>query len=112
MAQPKVFLATSENLPNLSEDEQGLPDALRDRGIEPVVAVWSDPSVNWGQSDLTVVRSVRDYAKAPKQFMKWAYSVPRIANSAKTMEWNMDKHYMQALEKLGLPVIPTVWLEP
>lgn len=112
VAQPKVFLATSENLPNLSEDEQGLPDALRDRGIEPVVAVWSDPSVNWGQSDLTVVRSVRDYAKAPKQFMKWAYSVPRIANSAKTMEWNMDKHYMQALEKLGLPVIPTVWLEP
>ncbi|MEW6867950.1 ATP-grasp domain-containing protein [Trueperella pyogenes] len=112
MAQPKVFLATSEYLPNLDQDEQNLPDALRDRGIEPVVAVWNDPSVNWAQSDLTVVRSVRDYAKAPKDFIAWARSIPRIANSAATMEWNMDKHYMQDLEALGLPIIPTMWLEP
>lgn len=112
MAEPKVFLATSEQLPNLDQDEQALPDALRERGIEPVVAVWNDPDVNWAEADLVVVRSVRDYAKDPKAFITWAKSIPRIANSANTMEWNMDKHYMQALEKLGLPVIPTTWLEP
>ena len=112
MSTPKVFLATSEALPNLDQDEQDLPDALRERGIEPVVAVWNDPGVNWGDADLVVVRSVRDYAKNPKAFNAWAGSIPRIANSANTMEWNMDKHYMQALEKLGLPVIPTTWLEP
>ena len=28
------------------------------------------------------------------------------------MEWNTDKHYLQALQKHGLPTIPTLWLEP
>ncbi|VEI12749.1 ATP-grasp domain-containing protein [Trueperella bialowiezensis] len=112
MSEPKVFLATSEFLPNLDQDEQDLPDALRDRGIEPVIAVWNDPSVDWSAADLVVVRSVRDYARYPKEFNDWAKSIPRIANSAPTMEWNMDKHYMQDFEKLGLPIVPTTWLEP
>ncbi|MFP7697039.1 RimK family alpha-L-glutamate ligase [Trueperella sp. LYQ143] len=112
MAQPKVFLATSRELPQLDQDEKDLPDALRDRGIEPRVAVWNDPSVDWGEADLVVVRSVRDYAKYPDKFRQWARSIPRIANSADTMSWNMDKHYMQALARHGLPIIPTMWLEP
>ena len=63
MTAPIVTLVTCADLPNLSSDEAGLPDALRDRGLEPRIAVWNDPSVDWEASDLTVVRSVRDYAK-------------------------------------------------
>ena len=112
MSAPIVTLATSSQFPNLDADEVNLPDALRDRGMEPRIAVWDDPSVNWEDAGVVVVRSVRDYASDRDGFIKWARSVPRILNSANTMEWNTDKHYLQALAKLGLPTIPTIWLEP
>lgn len=112
MSQPIVTLATSAQFPNLDTDDQGLPDALRERGIEPRIAIWDDPSVDWEEAGIVVVRSVRDYAKDRDKFVSWARSVPRILNSAETMAWNTDKHYLQDLERLGLPTIPTIWLEP
>lgn len=112
MADPIVTLATSSDFPNLDTDEQGLPDALRARGIEPRVAVWNDPDVDWSEAGIVVVRSVRDYARDKQAFLSWANSIPRILNHPKVMEWNTDKHYLQELERRGLPTIPTTWLEP
>lgn len=112
MSAPIVTLATSSQFPNLDSDEAGLLDALYERGMEPRIAQWDDPSVDWENAGVVVVRSVRDYAKDTKSFLEWAQSVPRILNSAATMGWNVDKHYLRDLEELGLPVIPTVWLEP
>ncbi|MCI7552291.1 MAG: glutathione synthetase [Actinomycetaceae bacterium] len=112
MTDPIVTLATSAQFPHLDKDEQNLPDALRERGMEPRIAVWDDPSVNWEDAGVVVVRSVRDYARDRKAFLKWAHSVPRILNSANTMDWNTDKHYLKDLAALGLPTIPTLWLEP
>ena len=112
MSAPIVTLATCQDFPNLEEDERDLPDALRDRGMEPRIAVWDDPAVNWEDAGVVVVRSVRDYAKDREKFLKWAYSVPRLLNSAKTISWNTDKHYLKRLAELGLPTIPTIWLHP
>lgn len=112
MAAPIVTLATSADLPNLDPDEAGLPDALRERGIEPRIAVWNDPNVDWDASDLTVARSVRDYGSDREGFLNWARSVPRLLNQANLMEWNSDKHYLAELGERGMPVIPTTWLEP
>nr|WP_253281512.1 glutathione synthetase [Arcanobacterium phocae] len=112
VSAPIVTLVTSEELPNLDIDEQNLPDALRDRGLEPRIAVWNDPSVNWDEAGTVVIRSVRDYAKYRNEFLAWTASLPRVLNSAKTIKWNSDKHYLNALEACGLPTIPTTWLEP
>lgn len=112
MSAPILTLATSAQYPNLDPDEENLPDALRDRGMEPRIAIWDDPSVNWEEAGVVVVRSVRDYAYDRAKFVAWAKSVPRILNSAATMEWNTDKHYLKALKEVGLPTIPTTWLEP
>ena len=45
--KPKVTLVTSENMPELFSDESGLPDALAERGMDPQIAVWNDPTVDW-----------------------------------------------------------------
>lgn len=111
MSAPIVTLVTCSDLPNLDEDDAGLTDALRERGLEPRIAVWNDPSVDWGKSDLTVLRSVRDYAKHRQEFIAWAHSVPRLLNQASIIDWNSDKHYLIELEARGLPTIPTTWLE-
>ncbi|MCK6210575.1 hypothetical protein KZX45_08470 [Georgenia sp. EYE_87] len=112
MSKPIVTLATCAALPQLSEDDAPLPDALAERGIEPRVAVWDDPSVDWSAAGTVVVRSVSDYAPRREEFVRWAESVPRICNHADVIRWNTDKHYLLELEKRGMPTIPTVWLEP
>ncbi len=112
MSAPIVTLVTSADLPNLDADEAGLPDALRERGLEPRIAVWNDPGVDWSASDLTVLRSVRDYAKDREGFLRWSAAVPRLLNQSSVLAWNSDKHYLGALAQRGLPTIPTTWLEP
>ena len=82
VSEPIVTLATSADFPNLDEDDRGLPDALRARGIEPRVAVWNDPGVNWEDAGVVVLRSVRDYATNDQyaDFLAWTRSVPRLVN--------------------------------
>ena len=94
-----MTLATCADLPDLDPDEAGLPDALRERGLEPRIAVWNDPSVDWNAAGVVVVRSVRDYAVNREAFLAWARSVPRLLNQAGLMSWNSDKHYLAELAR-------------
>lgn len=110
--KPRVTLVTSSNMPNLYSDEAGLLDELAKRETDPRIACWDDPDVDWSQAGLVVVRSVSDYASRRGEFLAWARSVPRILNHPDILDWNSDKHYLQVLERYGLPVIPTTWLEP
>ena len=114
MIKPIVTLATSADYPDLDDDNQGLPDALRDLGIEPRIAVWNDPAVNWDDAGVVVLRSVRDYAKRSNYgpFLSWVHTVPRLLNHPDVVEWNSDKHYLHRMAELGAPMIPTTWLEP
>ncbi|MBD3688893.1 ATP-grasp domain-containing protein [Nanchangia anserum] len=112
MTKPRVTLVTSRDYPELEEDERGLPDALAERGMDPRIAVWDDPDVDWDEANVCIVRSVRDYARRRKQFVEWAHSVPKLLNPADVIEWASDKHYMRDLADLGMPVVPTTWLEP
>ncbi|MFH5822375.1 RimK family alpha-L-glutamate ligase [Georgenia sp. AZ-5] len=112
MSKPIVTLATSAALPNLAEDDAPLPDALAERGIEPRIAVWDDPDVDWSEAGLVVLRSVHDYAGRREDFLRWAESVPKLVNHADVVRWNTDKHYLIELANRGMPTIPTIWLEP
>lgn len=112
MTKPRITLVTSADMPSLYSDEAGLLDALAERGLDPQIRVWNDPDVDWNDAGIVVVRSVSDYATQRDQFLAWTKTIPRLLNHSDVLEWNSDKHYMQDLEKLGLPIIPTTWLEP
>lgn len=114
VSNPIVTLATCADFPDLDEDDHGLPDALRERGIEPRIAVWNDPDVDWSQAGVVVLRSVRDYAKRRNYegFLAWARAQRRLLNHPDIVAWNSDKHYLQRMAELGAPMIPTLWLEP
>ncbi|MDO5672350.1 MAG: glutathione synthetase [Actinomycetaceae bacterium] len=108
----KVTLVVSAESPQLDEDEATLPQALTDRGLEVDIRAWDDPSVDWNNAGICVLRSVPNYALDRDVFLKWAHSVPRLLNYSSILEWNTDKHYLQALEGHGMPIVPTTWLEP
>ena len=76
-------------------------------------AVWDDPTVEWSGFDLVLPRSTWDYAERRDRFLAWAASVPRVLNTLEVLEWNTDKQrYLTDLEGAGVPIVPTVFIEP
>ncbi|GIJ00358.1 hypothetical protein CLV28_0087 [Sediminihabitans luteus] len=112
VARPRVALATCSVLPRLDPDDAPLVGALDQRGVEAVPAVWDDPGVDWESFDAVVVRSTYDYSARRDEFVSWAASVPNILNPEAVLRWNTHKFYLRDLETAGIPVIPTVWLDP
>jgi hypothetical protein len=108
----RVALVTCAEVPELDSDTRLLIDPLVALGISATPAVWDDPNIDWSLFDLAVVRSPWDYLHRRAEFLAWAGRVPRLANPADVLEWNTDKRYLQELADSGVPVVPTVWLQP
>ncbi|MDR0592526.1 MAG: hypothetical protein LBG60_04565 [Bifidobacteriaceae bacterium] len=111
-SQPKVALVTCREFPALDPYDAVLVPRLVSMGITAEAVTWDDPAVEWDAYDLAVVRSTWDYADRRDEFLAWARSVPRLANPAPVLEWNTDKHYLADLQRRGVPVVATTWLEP
>lgn len=91
-------------------DTPVLLTALRERGIDAQAAVWHDEAVAWEGFDLVVIRSPWDYPERAAEFMAWLERVDAattVANSPALMRWNLDKHYLSALEDAGIAGVPT-----
>lgn len=111
----RIALATCAALPTLDPAESPVLAALVGRGIQAEAAVWDDPTVDWSSYDLVVIRSTWDYAQRRTEFVEWAEQVDAVttlANPAAVVRWNTDKHYLAQLEASGVPIVPTMWLEP
>ncbi len=112
---PVIALATSAEVAELDDEGQALAAELRHRGAQVTAAVWDDPSVNWADFDLVVVRSTWDYALRRDQFVTWAQSLSdktTIANNTETLAWSTDKHYLIDLAHHGVPIVPSTFIEP
>jgi hypothetical protein len=109
----RIALATCAALPDL--DDAPLVAALRERGYEVSAPVWNDQSVDWSTFDLVVVRSTWDYTERPRDFRWWAQrvgQVTRLLNPPSVIAWNIDKTYQRTMESAGLPIVPTIWMDP
>jgi hypothetical protein len=121
MRAPRVALVTCAELPalwpgkSLDPDSEVLLPAMRDLGVDASPVVWTDPDVDWSGFDRAVIRSTWDYHERPEEFARWVRSAGEatdLRNSARTVLWNLDKRYLRELEVRGVPVVPTIWLEP
>lgn len=109
---PRIALVTTAGHPELDDESQPLAQALTDRGAEPQIVHWDDPSVDWSGYDLAVIIAAWDHTDRLDEFLEWSKNVPRLVNPPNVLRWNIDKHYLQPLAEHGLPVIETTWLEP
>ena len=110
-----VALATCREFPHLDDEDRLLLPALERLGIRGVPAVWTDDAVDWAGFDAVVIRSTWDYAERRAEFLDWTRrvaAVTRLLNSAPVVEWNTDKRYLRDLAEAGLPIVPTVFVEP
>ncbi|MDQ6827076.1 MAG: hypothetical protein M3Z14_07765 [Candidatus Eremiobacteraeota bacterium] len=108
-----VTLVTCDAFPNLMTDDQLLREALEDRGLDVRAAIWSDETVNWALSRLTVLRSTWDYHFRIEEFKRWLDSVEtqtEVTNPAPIVRWNMHKGYLEDLARRDVPIAPTIFL--
>ena len=79
-------------------------------GVDAVTAVWSDPDVDWSAFDLVLASGAWDNIHHIDAFLSWADGVATaggpVRNAPATLRWNIDKHYLRALERAGVPTVP------
>ncbi len=110
----RVALATMTALDQVDLDDQPLSAALRARGHQAASVGWDDPAIRWETFDTVVLRSTWDYHHRRDEFLAWAEAVAgrtRLFNPPVDLRWNSHKFYLRDLERAGLPVVPTVFLE-
>jgi glutathione synthase/RimK-type ligase-like ATP-grasp enzyme len=105
-------IATCSNFAGVERDDLQVIESLRGNGIKAVQAVWDDPEVDWQSFALVVIRSTWDYPDRRDEFLAWAGRLRRVLNPWRILRWNTDKRYLDDLARVGLPVIPTRFLEP
>jgi glutathione synthase/RimK-type ligase-like ATP-grasp enzyme len=109
-----ALVTTREALP-LDEDMPPLVLALRAQGARVETPCWDDPEVDWSRYDVAVLRSTWDYADRLDEFLDWADRCAertRLINTPAIVRWNTDKHYLVHLAHAGVPVVPTLFVEP
>jgi glutathione synthase/RimK-type ligase-like ATP-grasp enzyme len=110
----QCLFATCDELPGFDPDDQLAAFELEKLGVAVRPAVWSDPSVNWGAADLCVLRSTWDYHRRSDDFTRWIDDVSRrtqLINPAGIVRWNAHKFYLRELQRAGVAVVASEWLE-
>ena len=98
------------------EDEDSLLlDFLKSKNLNIERIVWNDPTVNWTEYEVAILKSPWDYHEKVSEFYNWLDKLEsnhvKVLNSEKLVRWNSDKHYLKEIADAGLNVIPTVFLE-
>ncbi|MGL4421507.1 MAG: hypothetical protein ACRCZF_12630, partial [Gemmataceae bacterium] len=99
---------------NILADDHLLQDALIRRGRTSVRVDWADPKVDWGQFRCALFRTTWDYFERYAEFTAWLDRIERqtrLCNTGPTVRWNVDKHYLADLERRGVPIVPSRFLE-
>jgi glutathione synthase/RimK-type ligase-like ATP-grasp enzyme len=100
---------------NLDEDLPPLLAAFGARGLPVEVVDWDDAGVDWSRYALALLRSTWDYTQRLPQFLAWCGRVAtrtRLHNPLEVVRWNVDKHYLAELERRGMAVVPSQFVEP
>ncbi|MBS0438839.1 MAG: hypothetical protein JSS33_05465, partial [Proteobacteria bacterium] len=110
-----IALVTAAAARALDEDLAPLEAALRELGADVALVDWDDASVDWSRFDLALLRSPWDYMHRLPEFLAWAERASAqtsLHNPLPVIRWNTDKHYLRDLEKSGVAIVPSVFVEP
>lgn len=110
----RLAWATAKDARGRDDDETIAGAALARAGLHVDVVDWDDADVAWADYDRVVLCSTWDYPQRLDDFLAWLDSVQDVTdvvNPAPMVRWNLDKHYLADLDRAGVPVIPTMFVE-
>lgn len=115
MPSHRIALVTTAAARELDDDLAPLESALRDAGADVAILDWDDAGTDWARFDLALLRSPWDYTQRLPEFLAWterAAAATRLFNPINVIRWNTDKHYLRDLEKSGVDIVPSAFVEP
>jgi glutathione synthase/RimK-type ligase-like ATP-grasp enzyme len=113
----QIIFATYAARPDILPDDEHAAAVLRVHGYRVAAAVWDDTNLtpaDWATFSAVVVGSTWDYFTKPAAFQAWLTMLERanviVFNPIPLMRWNADKIYLRELERAGVPIVPTLWV--
>ncbi|WP_191859897.1 ATP-grasp domain-containing protein [Hanstruepera ponticola] len=113
----KRYLKDSKNdayKHNVFYEDFLVQDALNKQGLKTLRLAWDDDNFNWSETKAVLFRTTWDYFDRFNEFSKWLTQVSEVTtlfNSENIIRWNLDKHYLLDLEKAGVRIAKTHFIE-
>jgi hypothetical protein len=110
----KVALATCAKLPEPDVDEAPLMSSLEVAGAKVRLLAWDDADSRPDTDELVVIRSTWNYYEHVEAFLGWVERTgraTRLLNPAPIVQANAKKTYLREVERRGIDVVPTEFLE-
>jgi hypothetical protein len=110
-----VAFVTHAHAPDLDEDEAALGPALGRLGLSWRAAPWDGEGFDWRSPRVVVLRSPWNYSRRRDVFLAWAERVAAVTalhNPIDVIRRNTHKGYLLDLAARGVPVVPTLLVQP
>ncbi|MGW8121317.1 ATP-grasp domain-containing protein [Roseivirga echinicomitans] len=124
MSQFDVVVATCDKylapenitpyIQNILTEDQLVLSALEKKGLKAVRKSWADPDFDWSATDKVLIRTTWDYFDRFDEWQQWLDLVSEkstLINPVDLVRWNMDKHYLGDLQKRGINIPKTHYIE-
>ncbi|EDP70133.1 hypothetical protein FBALC1_11387 [Flavobacteriales bacterium ALC-1] len=99
---------------NVITEDALVANALGQLGLNVIRLAWSDPDFDWSTTKSILFRTTWDYFDDFDKFLEWLNAVSKVTtliNSEAIIRWNIDKHYLQDLQKNGVHIAETLFIE-
>ena len=99
---------------NLLKEDNLVREALEKKGVSVWRTNWDNSEFDWTETKAVIFRSTWDYFYRIDEFTRWLKLVSkltRLLNPLEQIMWNLDKHYLRALESKGINIPPTEIIE-
>lgn len=109
-----IAIATCATQPALGHHDRGVISELAALGIRATPLIWTDANASLETFAAVVVQSTWDSHLDPVGFLAWARRVQArtaLFNPLELIAWNLNKRYLRELERQGIPITPTLWVE-
>ncbi|CAM1354344.1 ATP-grasp domain-containing protein [Tenacibaculum insulae] len=99
---------------NVLDEDNFVKTALEKLDLKVGRFSWDDANFNWASTKYILFRTTWDYFDRYDEFSKWLNNVSKqtiLLNSEAIIRWNIDKHYLQDLEKKGVRICESYFIE-
>ncbi|OSY89572.1 hypothetical protein WH52_00585 [Tenacibaculum holothuriorum] len=119
-----VVILTDKNYLNLTEGDKLIQNAIQEDnyvkialenlGLKVIRLSWDNPNFDWSSTKTILFRTTWDYAVRFPEFSNWLNKVSKLTkllNSEEIIRWNIDKHYLLDLQKNGVHICESYFVE-
>ncbi len=113
--QRYILNSSSETyIQNVLDEDAFVVNALKAEGLNAIRLAWDDTHFNWETTKCIIFRTTWDYFDRFTAFSEWLSLVTKkttLINSEAIIRWNIDKHYLQDLQKNKIHTAETYFIE-